>query len=179
PILDGKVVKTDVFNSVPEELRREVESKIAALESEIEALLAERPGAEKARRERLNALNEQVAGRQVRAVLDELKIQFGDASGVESFIKAAGRDLIRNAALFLSGGGREGWRVPVASSGDARFMRSRVHVRAASGAPPGAPVVAEATPPYANFFGRIESGPAGADGHPAQVSRIKAGALHR
>ena len=45
PILEGKVVKTDVFNSVPESLRREVETKIAALESEIEALLAERPGA--------------------------------------------------------------------------------------------------------------------------------------
>jgi hypothetical protein len=178
PILEGKVVKTDVFNSVPEELRREVESKIAALESEIEALLAERPGAEKARRERLNALNEQVAGRQVRAVLDELKIQFGDASGVESFIKAAARDLIRNAALFLSSSGNESLKVPVGSIGDARFMRYRVHVMAASGATPGAPVVTEANPTYANIFGRIESAPGG-DGQPAQVSRIKPGALHR
>jgi predicted ATP-dependent protease len=178
PILEGKVVKTDVFNSVPEELRREVESKIAALESEIEALLAERPGAEKARRERLNALNEQVAGRQVRAVLDELKIQFGDASGVESFIKAAGRDLIRNAALFLGAGGHESLKVPVGSIGDARFMRYRVHVMAASGATPGAPVVSEANPTYTNIFGRIESAPGG-DGQPAQVSRIKPGALHR
>jgi AAA domain-containing protein/LonB protease-like protein/LonC protease-like protein len=179
PILEGKVVKTDVFNSVPEELRREVETKIAALESEIEALLAERPGAEKARRERLNALNEQVAGRQVRAVLDELKIQFGDASGVESFIKAAGRDLIRNAALFLSASGHDSLKVPVGSIGDARFMRYRVHVMAASGATPGAPVVMEANPTYANIFGRIESAPAGGDGPPGQVSRIKPGALHR
>ncbi len=179
PILEGKVVKTDVFNSVPEELRREVETKIAALESEIEALLAERPGAEKARRERLNALNEQVAGRQVRAVLDELKIQFGDASGVESFIKAAGRDLIRNAALFLGSGGHESVKVPVGTIGDPRFMRYRVHVMAASGATPGAPVVAEANPTYANIFGRIESAAGGGEGQPVQVSRIKPGALHR
>jgi len=179
PILEGKVVKTDVFNSVPEELRREVETKIAALESEIEALLAERPGAEKARRERLNALNEQVAGRQVRAVLDELKIQFGDASGVESFIKAAGRDLIRNAALFLGSGGHESVKVPVGTIGDPRFMRYRVHVMAASGATPGAPVVAEANPTYANIFGRVESAAGGGEGQPVQVSRIKPGALHR
>ena len=179
PILEGKVVKTDVFNSVPEELRREVETKIAALESEIEALLAERPGAEKARRERLNALNEQVAGRQVRAVLDELKIQFGDASGVESFIKAGGRDLIRNAALFLGSGGHESVKVPVGTIGDPRFMRYRVHVMAASGATPGAPVVAEANPTYANIFGRVESAAGGGEGQPVQVSRIRPGALHR
>ncbi len=179
PILEGKVVRTDVFNSVPESLRREVETKIAALESEIEALIAERPGAEKARRERLLALNEQVAGRQVRAALDELKIQFGDTSGVESFIKAAGRDLIRNAALFLSAGGHESVKVPVGSIGDVRFTRYRVHVMAASGATPGAPVVQEANPTYANIFGRAESASGGGEGQPTQVARIKAGALHR
>ncbi len=178
PILDGKVVKTDVFNSVPESLRREVETKIAALESEIEALLAERPGAEKARRERLHALNEQVAGRQVRAVLDELKIQFGDTSGVESFVKGAGRDLIRNAALFLGAGPHDGMRVPAGSIGDARFTRYRVHVMAASGATPGAPVVQEGNPTYSNIFGRVESG-SGGEGQPAQVARIKPGALQR
>ena len=178
PILEGKVVKTDVFNSVPESLRREVETKIAALESEIEALLAERPGAEKARRDRLLALNEQVAGRQVRAALDELKIQFGDTSGVESFIKAAGRDLIRNAALFLGSGANDSVKIPVGSIGDPRFTRYRVHIMAASGATPGAPVVAEANPTYANIFGRVESA-SGGEGHTAQVGRIKSGALHK
>jgi hypothetical protein len=179
PILEGKVVKTDVFNSVPESLRREVETKIAALESEIESLLAERPGAEKARRERLLALNEQVAGRQVRAALDELKIQFGDTSGVESFIKAAGRDLVRNAALFLGLSAHESVKVPVGSIGDPRFTRYRVHVMAASGATPGAPVVQEPNPTYANIFGRIESAGGGGEGHPVQVARIKPGALHK
>ena len=178
PILEGKVVKTDVFNSVPESLRREVETKIAALESEIEALLAERPGAEKARRDRLLALNEQVAGRQVRAALDELKIQFGDTSGVESFIKAAGRDLIRNAALFLGSGANDSVKIPVGSIGDPRFTRYRVHIMAASGATPGAPVVAEANPTYANIFGRVESA-SGGEGPAAQVGRIKSGALHK
>jgi hypothetical protein len=178
PILEGKVVKTDVFNSVPESLRREVETKIAALESEIEALLAERPGAEKARRDRLLALNEQVAGRQVRAALDELKIQFGDTSGVESFIKAAGRDLIRNAALFLGSGANDSVKLPVGSIGDPRFTRYRVHIMAASGATPGAPVVVEANPTYANIFGRVES-TSGGEGPAAQIGRIKSGALHK
>ncbi|HEY8247319.1 MAG TPA: hypothetical protein VIG38_08575, partial [Hyphomicrobium sp.] len=78
PVLEGKVVKTDVFNSVPEALRREVETKIAALEAEIEAILAERPDAEKERRARLVALNEQMAGRHVRAALDDIKAEFAE-----------------------------------------------------------------------------------------------------
>ncbi len=178
PILEGKVVKTDVFNSVPESLRREVETKIAALEAEIEAMLAERPGAEKARRERLLALNEQVAGRQVRAALDELKIAFADVAGVESYLKAAGRDLVRNAALFLSSAGHDSIKVPVGTIGDARFARYRVHVMATTGAAAGAPVVQEANPTYANLFGRIESA-AGGDGQASHAARVKPGALHR
>ena len=101
PVLEGKVVKNDVFNNLPEALRREVQTKIAALEAEIEAILAERPDAEKERRARLATLNEQVAGRHVRAALDDLKSEFAEVAGVESYLKAAARDLVRNAGLFV------------------------------------------------------------------------------
>ena len=178
PILDGRVVKSDVFNSVPESLRREVHAKIAALEAEIEQVLAERPGAEKARRERLLALNEQIAGRQVRAALEDVTKDFADVAGMERFLKAAARDLVRNAGMFLSVGGREGVAVPVGTIGDARFVRYRVHVMAASDDDATAPIVEEPNPTYANLFGRIEFGAAG-EGQAAQVARIKPGALHR
>jgi len=178
PILEGKVVKSDVFNSVPESLRREVQTKISALEAEIEQILAERPSAEKARRERLLALNEQIAGRQVRAALDEIKTKFADVPGMERYLKAAGRDLVRNAGLFLTLSGHDSVKVPVGTIGDARFARYRVHVLATTEADTGAPVVEEANPTYANLFGRIEFGPAGEE-RSAQVVRIKPGALHR
>lgn len=175
PILEGKVVRKDVFDSVPEALRREVETKIAALEAEIEQILAERPGAEKARRERLLQLNEQIAGRQVRAVLDEIKSEFGDVSGMERYLNATGRDLVRNAGLFLAFPGNDAVKILVGTLGDQRFARYRVHVMAAAGEETGAPVIEEPNPTYANLFGRIELG----DGEPARVARIKPGALHR
>jgi hypothetical protein len=178
PILEGKVVKADVFNSVPESLRREVHTKIAALEAEIEAILAERPDVEKTRRERLLALNEQIAGRQVRAALDDLMREFGEIAGVERYVKAAGRDLVRNAGLFLGSGGHDSVKVPVGTLGEARFARYRVHVMATSDEGTGAPVLEEANPTYANLFGRIELG-GGGNGNAAQVVRIKPGALHR
>ena len=178
PILEGKVVKTDVFNSVPESLRQEVRTKIAALEAEIEALLAERPEAERARRERLIALNEQVAGRHVRAALEDAGREHSDAHGVESYLKAAGRDLTRNAGLFLALSGQERVRMAVGTIGDTRFARYRVHTMATSSARLDAPVVDERNPTYANLFGRIEFGPAG-EGRANEVTRIRPGALHR
>jgi predicted ATP-dependent protease len=173
PVLEGKVVKTDVFNSVPEALRREVETKIAALEAEIETILAERPEAEKERRARLAALNEQIAGRYVRAALDDIKVEFADVAGVESYLKAASRDLVRNAAMFVASSGQPA-RL---ASGHLRFARYAVHVMATSSAGTGAPIVLEQNPTYSNLFGRVELG-SGVEGG-SQVARIKPGALHR
>jgi predicted ATP-dependent protease len=177
PVLEGKVVKTDVFNSLPESLRREVETKIAALEAEIEAIMAERPDAEKERRARLLALNEQIAGRHVRAVLEDVRTEFADTAGVESYLKAATRDLVRNASLFLSPSGDTVAGPPRLAGAMARFARYGVHVMATSAASSTAPVVHEANPTYANLFGRVELG-TGTDGN-SQVVRIKPGALHR
>jgi len=180
PILEGKVVSTDVFNSVPESLRKQVESKIAVVEAEIEAILAKAPDAEKARREQLTALNEQIAGRQVSAALEDLNSEFENVSGVASYLKALGRDLIRNGGLFFSEAakGNESPRVPIETSGDPRFARYRVHLMAASGAKGVAPILQEPNPTYANLFGRIECG-GGDDTHEPQFVRIRPGALHR
>ncbi len=177
PLLEGKVVKTDVFNSVPEALRREVETKIAALEAEIEAILAERPDAEKERRARLIALNEQVAGRHVRAALEDIKAEFAEVSGVESYLKAAARDLVRNAGLFIAGSEAAANKLTRASASHPRFARYAVHVMASSSASGGAPIAQEPNPTYANLFGRVEQATDGdAQSH---VVRVKPGAVHR
>jgi predicted ATP-dependent protease len=97
---------------------------------------------------------------------------------MERYLKAAGRDLVRNAGVFLTIATRDNLKVPVSASGDARLARYRVHVMATNDDEAHAPVVEEANPTYTNLFGRIEFGPAG-DGQAAQVVRIKPGALHR
>ena len=50
PMHEGKVVKPEVFNALPEAMRRDVETKIAALEKELGQVLERLPRSDKKRR---------------------------------------------------------------------------------------------------------------------------------
>ena len=64
PMHEGKVVKPEVFNALPEAMRKDVEAKIEALQKELEAILERMPKADKKRRGRSERA--QRGGRQAR-----------------------------------------------------------------------------------------------------------------
>jgi lon-related putative ATP-dependent protease len=182
PMHEGKVVKPEVFNALPETMRKEVEAKIEALQKELAGILERMPKADKRRRAQLSELNEAVARHAVDEVLDDLLAAFSDVRAALDYIRAAGQDLIRNVALFLATGEEENAlvRQSVDTARDVRFRRYMVNVMVSSadGAPAGAPLVEELNPTYGNVNGRIE--------HIAQMGTlvtdfllIKPGALHR
>jgi lon-related putative ATP-dependent protease len=182
PMHEGKVVKPEVFNALPEAMRKDVEAKIEALQKELEAILERMPKADKKRRAELSELNEEVARHAVDDALDELIAAFRDVPQVSEYLAAAGRDLTRNVALFLVSGEEEQnaiVRQPVDTARDARFRRYLVNVMVSNGVDTrgGAPVVEELNPTYGNLIGRIE--------HIAQMGTlvtdfllIKPGSLH-
>ncbi|MEZ0301803.1 MAG: Lon protease family protein [Hyphomicrobiaceae bacterium] len=186
PMHEGKVVKPEVFNALPEAMRKDVENKIETLQKELESILERMPKADKKRRAELSELNEEVAKHAVDASLDELIAAFSDVAQVSDYLAAAGRDLTRNVGLFLMSGEEEQnaiVRQPVDTARDARFRRYLVNVMVSNGvsggvrAQGGAPVVEELNPTYGNLIGRIE--------HIAQMGTlvtdfllIKPGALH-
>lgn len=181
PMHEGKVVKPDVFNALPENMRREVEAKIDALQKELGDILARVPKADKKRRDALSELNEEVARIAVRDALDELKAAFADVAGAATYLDAAERDLVRNIAVFLASDEENAVvRQPLDTAHDVRFRRYMVNVITANGRPDagGAPVIEEINPTYGNLIGRVE--------HIAQMGTlvtdfllIKPGALHR
>lgn len=191
PILEGKVVKTDVFNAIPEAMQREVESKIAAVEVELAKILSEQPEAERLLGAQLDALNTEIAGRHVQAALEPLHAEFAEIDGVANYLESAGRDMIRNAGLFIAHAEtvdaslagqkahREGAGVRLVQSAAAhpRFARYAVHVMAASTRNAGAPIAEETNPCYSNLFGRVELAH-DSDGLP-RIVRIRPGALHK
>lgn len=182
PMHEGKVVKPDVFNALPEAMRRDVEGKISALEKELGAILERLPMADKRRRAQLSEINEEVAKSVIRDALIDLHTSFSDVPEAAAYLEATGHDMVRNVALFLATGEEQNALVkrPVDSAQDPRFRRYQVNVMAANGegAPAGAPLVEENNPTYGNIVGRVE--------HFAQMGTlvtdfllIKPGALHR
>jgi len=181
PMHEGKVVKPEVFNALPEAMRKEVEAKIEGLQKELESILERMPKADKKRRAQLSELNEEVARHAVQEALDDVLAAFSDVPQVLEYLHATGRDLVRNVALFLVTGEEENAivRQSVDTARDVRFRRYQVNVMVSNGggAQTGAPVVEEINPTHGNIIGRVE--------HIAQMGTlvtdfllIKPGALH-
>jgi lon-related putative ATP-dependent protease len=181
PMHDGKVVKPEVFSGLPEEMKKSVEAKIAALQNELEAILESVPKSDKERREKLADLNAEIAEFAVTEALDDIKAQFADVPEVTEYLEATGRDLIRNVALFLPQPeeAQQVVRQPVDVSRDPRFRRYMVNVMVANGSKDACerPIVEELNPAFGNLIGRVE--------HIAQMGAlltdfllIKPGALH-
>lgn len=177
PMHDGKVVRSEVFSQLPEAMRRDVEKRINALQSELEAILAAAPKADKRRRQQLTALNEDVTQHAIEEALDLVSAAFSDLPEVASFLADLEKDLIANSALFATPDA-DG-KVALTQSNpaeDPRFRRYLVNVVVSRpDAKAGAPVADAANPTLANLLGHIEPAPSGA---PDFLS-IRPGALHR
>ena len=182
PMHEGKVVKPEVFNALPETMRKGVETKIEKLQAELATILERMPKADKARRGKLSELNEDVAKQAVDEAFGDLLASFSDVPAALDYVRAAGHDLIHNVGLFLSTGEEENAIVkrPLDTAHDARFRRYMVNVMVSNGdgSPSGAPIVEELNPTHGNLIGRVE--------HIAQMGTlvtdfllIKPGALHR
>jgi lon-related putative ATP-dependent protease len=183
PMHEGKVVKPEVFNALPEGMRRDIESKVEALQRELSAILERLPKTDKQRRARLKDLNEEVAKAAIIDAMDDLVAAFTDVPAAVDYLESAGLDLVRNVGVFLMTGDEDNAIVkqPVDTVHDVRFRRYMVNVMVSHGdgtSSTGAPVIEEQNPTYGNLVGRVE--------HIAQMGTlvtdfllIKPGALHR
>nr|PZN88050.1 MAG: ATP-dependent protease [Pseudomonadota bacterium] len=180
PVHEGKVVKPEVFNALPEEMRKNVQAKIEALQKELESILEQVPKSDKQRRNRLTELNQEMAEGAVREALNDVRNAFADVPQVLEYLDEAGKDLIRNVGLFLSQGDEnELVKQSIDTSRDPRFRRYMVNVIVGDkDGKSGAPVLEEINPTFGNLIGRVE--------HIAQMGAlvtdfllIKPGALHK
>jgi predicted ATP-dependent protease len=182
PMHDGKVVRPEVFNQLPEMMRRDVESRIEALEAELEAVLAAAPQAEKRRRQQMAELTDEVARTTIEAALDDVSAAFSDLPEVAAFVTDAAEDMLRNVALFLSQpmDGPAQAPPPAETAQDARFRRYLVHTLVAreeskAGA---APIVEELAPTAVALAGHVEQTMHGGQTI-SDFLLIRPGALHR
>lgn len=181
---DGKVVKTEEFEKLPETEQAVIEEKIARFQNELKDVLADAPKQEREHRGRIEALNAEMAKRAVSGRIDEAREVVGDKGAAADFLTWVHDDMVENPELFLRAAAEQPDGPFPEVSGKAYlqpvFRRYMVNVIVARGvdAPAHAPVVVENLPTFDRLVGRIE--------HISQMGSlvtdftlIRPGALHR
>lgn len=181
PMLDGKVVKPEVFAGLPEEMRKNVENKIEDLQKELAGILESVPKSEKERRNQLRQLNEEVARGAVMEAVNDVRDAHSDIPQITNYLDIVANDMVRNFALFFAQEEEEGQPVQrsVDTTKDPRFRRYLVNIMVSHELETcSQPIVEELNPTYGNLIGRIE--------HVAHMGSLvtdfllmKSGALHR
>lgn len=185
PMLNGQVLKPEVFNALPKEQRSDIEGRINELQKELAVILQQIPSMEKRHRDRIRQLNAELTGVIVDATIKSVADRFAGIQTIQERLSEVREDLVENAGLFLSGGESEANNPfpqnTETRADDVRFNRYLVNVMVANdgdGDQKGAPLECEDRPTLANIVGRVE--------HISQMGAlttdfmmIRPGALHR
>ncbi len=184
PMHDGKVVKPEVFNQLPDAMRRDVEKRVSALQAELETILANGPKADKDRRRQLAELNQEVCRHAIEDALDAVSASFADLPDVAVFLASVEQHLTATCEQFLDPPANGRAASSLDPTEDARLRRYLVNVVVSrDDDKAGAPVTDLANPTLANLVGHVEPiSPSAASpgyGIAADVLAIRPGALHR
>ncbi|MBS4097076.1 MAG: AAA family ATPase [Sulfuricella sp.] len=180
PLRAGKVLGPAEFEKLPDAERQRVEAEVAEFEEQLRALLRQFPQLEKEMRQKIKALNREVAIYAVGHLIDTLRQKYADLDAVVAYFDAVQQDVVVNVQDFLHSGEGAAALVDAAhgAANSPSFRRYRVNVLVDRDAEAGAPVIYEDNPNYGNLIGRVE--------HISQMGTlvtdfnlIKSGALHR
>ncbi|WP_456427009.1 Lon protease family protein [Rhodocaloribacter sp.] len=180
---DGEVLSPQEFQELPEEERKRIQEIIEQFQEELIRILRKAPRRMRELRERLRALNREVARYAVSESIDALRERYADLEAVRAYLDAVEKDIIDHVDAFLqarqtSDEGAQPDDSAAEDAGPLSMRRYRVNVIVDHGSSEGAPVIYEDNPHYKNLVGHIE--------HLARMGTlvtdfnlIEAGALHR
>jgi lon-related putative ATP-dependent protease len=185
PVRDGEVLSREEVDKLSQEEREKLEKQIEDLQEQLQKAMRQMPGWQREMRERLRALNDEVASVAVGGLIDELREKYKEHPEVVDHLDAVRNDVIENARQFLAPQEQvpEFIRAMFGGAGGvagrpAALRRYEVNVLIDHGDTKGAPVVYEDNPTFQNLVGRVE--------HVAQMGAlltdfqlIKPGSLHK
>ncbi len=170
PIRDGDVLAPDEVESMPEEEREAVQSKIESYQEELQNILQKVPESQREARDRIEELNEEMAAFAIDDGINTLRQKYSTLEAVLDFLDDVRADLLDNVDVFVQAaqnGGRQGQMPPMLQQGQqgggqggdpggAFWRRYRVNLLVDNCDTDGAPVVYEDNPNYQNLVGQVE-----------------------
>ena len=156
-----------------EENREAVQSKIETYQEQLQQILQKVPASQRAARERIEELNEEMATFAVDDGINALRQKYSNLDSVLDFLDDVRADIIDNVDVFVQAaqnGGRQGQMSPMMQQGQqgggqggsaggpggAFWRRYRVNLLVDNCDTDGAPVVYEDNPNYQNLVGEVE-----------------------
>lgn len=185
PLHEGHPISPAEFQKLPEDTRRELESRVESLQPRVHAFLTRVRELEREARDRIGSLERDVALFAVGHLIEEIKQRYPDSERLAKWLDAVSKDITENVGQFRSlqedpGGGLPGPVAAAVHAGtDEAVGRYEVNTFVTREDGEGAPVVVETSPTYPNLFGRIEHQGVFGGGFTTDHRMLRPGAVHR
>jgi len=172
------VMSPEVFNQLPEEMRKQIETTVAELQQQLQKLLRQFPIWRKETREKLRQLNREIIQYAVGHLIDGVKQHYHELELVQAYLDEVQQDIVDHVEDFLPQPPPPMPLPFLVSKAEEHLKRYRVNLLVDHGDTEGAPVIHETLPNHTNLIGRI-------DYHAfmgtlvTDFSMIKPGALHK
>ena len=183
PTRNNEVINPEEFEKLPESEHQKIESSITELQEKLHSALHQIPKFEQEGREKIRALNTEVAIFAVEHLIDEPRKKYADLRQIVNFLNAVQKDIIENVNEFLAPpenplAAMMGIPVPLGSKDSSLLRRYQVNVLVDHSENHGASVVYEDHPTYQNLMGQVEY-MAHLGALSTDFNLIRPGALHR
>jgi lon-related putative ATP-dependent protease len=183
PTRKGEVLSPEEFEKLPESEHKEIQAAIADLQEGLQAALRQVPKYEQEGREKIQALNREVAVFAIGHLIDEVRKRYSDLPEVTAFLNDMQEDIAENVHEFLRSeehplASLMGISLPFGAKGPTFFRRYQVNVLVDRSGSHGASVVYEDNPTYQNLVGQVEY-MAQLGALSTDFNLIRAGALHQ
>ncbi len=182
PVRGGRPMTPAEFAQLPEGVRDRYQHELEALAPTVEKFVTRTRALQREARDRLRAVEREVALFAIGHLIDELKSRYAGSEKLVVWLDAIAEDVTENLSRFQireRAGETPEPLLSALASGEDPFGRYEVNVLVAHDAGTGAPVVFETNPTYPNLFGRIAHRGTLGGGLVTDHRMLRPGAVHR
>ena len=183
PVLDGHPMADQEFLALDPEHREDLRAKREVLEQGLQNALKEMRGLERTARDRLKALNGEIASYVIGLLIEDMAETYVEVPQIRTYLDQVKEDMVTHMDQFLppptkDSNQRDDDSQMTALSRDHALRKYEINVVVDNADTEGIPVIVELNPTYNNLFGRLEKESILGAVH-TDFTLIRGGALHR
>jgi predicted ATP-dependent protease len=157
PVVNGQPITPEEFNSLPDNVKVQIEENLRSIQAKIEATAVEMDKNNLALHASIEKLMDEYALSVVKKRLDPIRKEFKANQAIVEYLNSAQEHMVENFNLFIPTDKTvQQPESPAPGNAEASFQQYKVNVMVHNESTQGAPVIFETNPTYYNVFGRVE-----------------------